>query len=304
MKNNAVEKWQSYLADADATGTFSLPGFNLSQPWSDAEPLNWTIKIAVKAGMESPLGSPGREVVTGGMVWIEPPDGLVAAGSNYTANPEWYPYTVTYSSRGLYGPALAAPMTAFFHRNPGDKRPADGQCNGILSDDCIDSLLSLARANSDIISGDFGIQTIPDSCPGIGGPWLGSFSFPFNLTARTQTNAAMKFNEGWVASFSSELGPRDNATDYAAHGSQYVPILFRWTRNGEVGEPKFTGPQPKGPVSQLICVAVDTAAQGKSLPDPGDEYLKAVQAAEDEARNKSRCFLPLNILFHWHLNPG
>jgi hypothetical protein len=55
----------------------------------------------MKAGMESSLGQPSRDVVTGGMVRIEPPDGLVAAGSNYMANPEWYPYTVTYSSRGL-----------------------------------------------------------------------------------------------------------------------------------------------------------------------------------------------------------
>jgi len=296
MKEDAVEKWQSYLGEADATGTSSLPGFNLSQPWSGAEPLDWTIKIAVKADMKSPLGSPNGEsldFVTGGSVWIEPPDGLVAAGNNinnYTANPEWYPYVVYYSSRGLYGPAPAAPLTAFFHRNPGDKRPADGRCDGILPDACIDSLLNAATTSGDVIDEANGprIESMDSNvCPGIGGPWPGALGSPFNLTTRSQSNAAMKFNEGWVLSFSSELGPEGNATDYAAHGSQYVPILFRWMRNGGAGTYSATDPKPKGPVSQLICVAVNKAAEGKSLPDPGDDYLKAVQSGEDERRSKS-----------------
>jgi len=279
-EKEAIEKWQSDLAEPDAKGTFTLPGFNVSQPWSGAEPLDWTIKIAVKAGMtvpKSPNG-PDQSVVTGGMVWIEPPDGLVTT-DNYTANEDWNPFAIYYTSHGLDAPQPEEPLTPFFHRDPGDDRPADGTCEGILSDECI-AYIEMAAEN-DYINYAGNSHRIQDreGCLGISGAARLDLGSPFNLTRRAQDDAAMKYNEGWLVSFMSGMHAEGNATDYAAHGSQYVPILFRWMR-ADPGELRLDDPKPKGQISKLMCVAVNDVAQGKELPDPGEDYLKAVERKE------------------------
>ena len=273
----SVEKWQSYLGDPDATGTFTLPGFNISQPWSNAEPLDWTIKMAVKTNMIPPDGV-NRNVVTGGMVWIEPPDGLVN-GDNFTANNEWSPFSLYYTSLGVNIPNSEEPLTSFFHRDPDDDSPPDGTCKGILPDRCISYLERSGEA--DFLNTDNRQHRIQDQevCPGIGATARLDMSSPFNLTKREQDGAAMEYNEGWLVSFASGAHPEGNETDYAAHGSQYVPILFRWMRTDEEGR-RHDEPKPKGRIASLMCVAVNKAAEGKELPDPGEDYLEAVKDKE------------------------
>ena len=39
--------------------------------------------------------------------------------------------------------------------------------------------------------------------------------------------------------------------------------------------------KPDGNISLLMCVAVNEAADGKELPDPGQDYLEAVKDKED-----------------------
>ncbi|SPO07762.1 uncharacterized protein DNG_10457 [Cephalotrichum gorgonifer] len=274
----AIEKWQLYLGEPDATGTFTLPGFNTSQPWSDAEPLDWTIKMAVKANMIPPDGADGK-VLTGGMVWIEPPDGLVDDDNDYTAHREWSPFALYYTSLGVNIPQSEEPLTPFFHRDPGDDRPADGTCKGILPDECIESLER--NAEGDFVNTNNRDHRVEDEekCPGIGAAARISLGNPFNLTKREQDDAAMKYNEGWVASFVSGAHPEGNETDYAAHGSQFVPVLFRWMRAEEAGL-TYNEPKPQGRISTLMCLAVNEAAEGKELPDPGEEYLEAVEDKE------------------------
>lgn len=277
----AVEKWQSYLAKPDASGTFTLPGFNLSQPYSGAEPMDWTIKIAVRANMAEPgSDGPDQRVVTGGMVWIEPPEELVAG--NYTANEEWNPFSYAYTSRGLSDSESDVAFTPFFHRDPGDDRPPDGSCDGILPRECIEFIE--AAAEEDYINDRSRDHTIEDEekCPSISSSrWVVDMASPFGFTRREQDGAAMEYDEGWLVSFTSALHAKgDNEMDYATHGSQYVPILFRWMREdtGDVGADE---PKPRGRISQLLCVAVDEAGEGKELPDPGEEYLEAVKDRED-----------------------
>lgn len=115
---------------------------------------------------------------------------------------------------------------------------------------------------------------------------------PFNLTKRGQNDAAMEYNEGWLASFVSGAHAEGNETDYAAHGSQYVPILFRWMRTYEKGL-RYNDPKPQGSIASLMCAAVDEAAKGKKLPDPGKDYLKAVK---DKEAGKSSVLLCNNSI--------
>lgn len=274
----AVEKWQGYLGEPDATGTFTLPGFNISQPWSDAEPLDWTIKMAVKANMSPPDGAGGK-VLTGGMVWIEPPEGLVDGDGNYTAHREWSPFALYYTSVGVNYPQSEEPLTPFFHRDPGDDSRADGTCKGILPDECIESLER--NAEPDFVNTDNRDHKVmdPERCPGIGAASRISLGNPFNLTRREQDGAAMEYNEGWVASFVSGAHREGNETDYAAHGSQYVPILFRWMRADQEGL-TLKEPKPQGQIARLMCVAVNKAGEGAELPDPGQDYLEEVEAKE------------------------
>lgn len=273
-----VEKWQSLLGNPDATGSFTLPGFNTSQPWTGADELDWTIKIAVKADMTLPRYSEDDEdtkVVTGGMVWVEPPEGLVS-GDDYVANEEWSPSIIVLESSGLTGASDDLPLTPFFHRGSGGD---DGSCVGILSDTCIAALEGLADGSPVKTDGSVPEILGDERCPAIGGESKLDLSSPFRLTERNQDGAAMALNEGWVVSFSSPEHESGNETDYAVHGSQYVPVLFQWLRTGEEG----LGPdveRPDGKISSLLCVAVNEAAEGKELPDPGDEYLEAVEEAE------------------------
>lgn len=285
----SIKKWQSYLGEPDATGTFTLPGFNISQPWSDAQPLDWTIKMAVKANIAPPNGADG-EVLTGGMVWIEPPDGLVNS-DNYTANREWNPFSLYYTSLGVNTPESDEPLTSFFHRDPGDDSPADGTCKGILPDECIEYLENAAEGEFVYTGGDHRVQD-EEMCPGIGAATRLNIGSPFNLTKREQDGAAMDYNEGWLASFVSGVHPEGNETDYSAHGSQYVPILFRWMRAEEVGL-DYNEPKPQGRISALMCVAVNEASEGKELPDPGEDYLEEV---EDKEAGKSFVLPPMTII--------
>lgn len=276
-----VERWQSYMGDPDATGAFTLPGFNISQPWSGAEPLDWTVQIAVKAGMVLPRfdeDDDDAQVVTGGMVWIEPPDGLVS-GDSYTASGEWSPLAVVYESTALKSPSPDEPLTPFFHRDAGDDSPADGSCAGILSDECIEAIESAAGENHVRPNGTIPWILDDAKCPGIGGSSRLRFDTPFRLTERGQGDAAMKHNEGWLVSFSSAEHDRGNETDYATHGSQYVPILFQWLRTDD-GSLSTDTEKPDGEISTLLCVAVNEAADGKELPVPDKDYLEAVEDAE------------------------
>ncbi|SPO01624.1 uncharacterized protein DNG_04298 [Cephalotrichum gorgonifer] len=282
----AVEKWQSYLAQPDATGTFILPGFNLSQPWYSAEPLDWTIKIAIKANMIVPESSEAANntQVTGGMVWLEPPDGLVTSGNNYTANEEWNPFSLYFTTNALDDPNPGEPLTPFFHRDPGDDRPTDGTCKGILADECIEYIER--EAESDYLNNlttSHVIQSM-ERCPAISGVGRQDLRSPFNLTRRAQgSSAAMKYNEGCLASFTSGAHAQQNDTAYATHGSQYVPILFRWMK-ADTGNTRADEPMPKGPISKLMCISVKEAAEGKKLPDPGEEYLMAVEDKEGTSK--------------------
>lgn len=284
VEPDQVEKWQSLLADADATGSFTLPGFNTSQPWTGAEEMDWTVKVAVKADMMLPRYSEGDEdvkVVTGGMVWVEPPKDLVS-GDDYTANDEWSPSVLILESAGLSGASADQSLTPFFHRDAGDDSPADGSCKGILSDACISALEGLADG-SPVYHPDGGStpQILDDErCPAIGGVSSVDFGSPFRLTERDQDDAAMALNEGWLVSFSSPEHAEGNATDYAAHGSQYVPVLFQWLRTAEKGLGADVERPEGSKISSLLCVAVNEAAEGKELPAPDDDYLESVEEAE------------------------
>ena len=71
----------------------------------------------------------------------------------------------------------------------------------------------------------------------------------------------------------------DRLTDYDAHGSQYVLILFQWLR-ADTGDLQGGNPKRDGRLAMLMCVAVNIAASRGELPDPGHDYLEAVEGKE------------------------
>lgn len=276
-----IEQWQELLGDPDATGSFTLPGFNISQPWAGAEKMDWNIKIAIKTDMPSPRNDGARDakVVTGGMVWIEPPEDLVqGAKGNYTANEEWSPLALYYTSRAFNEPDPDPLVTPFFHADPGAEAPADGSCSGILPDECIEFLTSSLesdRMNKANIQSSYDHR---EACPGLGISKYSSLDGPLSLAERGQDGAAMRYDGGWLLSFNSAEHEKGSETDYAAHGSQYIPVIFQWLRTREKG--KEDEERPNGELSTLLCVAVNKAAEGKKLPKPDKEYLEAVEEIE------------------------
>lgn len=75
-------------------------------------------------------------------------------------------------------------------------------------------------------------QMIEDEkkCPGISGASKLNLGSPLSFERRDGDDAAMEYDAGWLVSFSSGEHEKGNETDYEAHGSQYVPILFQWVR--------------------------------------------------------------------------
>ncbi|KAL6831629.1 hypothetical protein V8C40DRAFT_262936 [Trichoderma camerunense] len=130
--------WQLGMRNANATGTASIPGYNVTAKYPGERSDNWTVSISVSSDI--PGGNTaGGQFVTGTQVEWTAPQGLIGS-----ADPSWFLCRTAYSSSKLMGSESA---------------PSQGSCDGILSDNCWSDLQESLEAG-----GQCQNNTLPPSC--------------------------------------------------------------------------------------------------------------------------------------------
>lgn len=130
--------WQLGMRNANATGTASIPGYNVTAKYPGERSDNWTVSISVSSDI--PGGNTaGGQFVTGTQIEWTAPQGLIGS-----ADPSWFLCRTAYSSSKLMGSQSA---------------PSQGSCNGILSDNCWSDLQESLEAG-----GQCQNNTLPPSC--------------------------------------------------------------------------------------------------------------------------------------------
>lgn len=130
--------WQLGMRNANATGTASIPGYNVTAKYPGERSDNWTVSISVSSDI--PGGNTaGGQFVTGTQIEWTAPQGLIGS-----ADPSWFLCRTAYSSSKLMGSESA---------------PSQGSCNGILSDNCWSDLQESLEAG-----GQCQNNTLPPSC--------------------------------------------------------------------------------------------------------------------------------------------
>ncbi|QYT00041.1 hypothetical protein H0G86_007149 [Trichoderma simmonsii] len=130
--------WQLGMRNANATGTASIPGYNVTAKYPGERSDNWTVSISVSSDI--PGGNTaGGQFVTGTQIEWTAPQGLIGS-----ADPSWFLCRTAYSSSKLMGTESA---------------PGQRSCNGILSDNCWSDLQESLEAG-----GQCQNNTLPPSC--------------------------------------------------------------------------------------------------------------------------------------------
>ncbi|KKP05605.1 hypothetical protein THAR02_02331 [Trichoderma harzianum] len=130
--------WQLGMRNANATGTASIPGYNVTAKYPGERSDNWTVSISVSSDI--PEGNTaGGQFVTGTQIEWTAPQGLIGS-----ADPSWFLCRTAYSSSKLMGSESA---------------PSQGSCSGILSDNCWSDLQESLEAG-----GQCQNNTLPPSC--------------------------------------------------------------------------------------------------------------------------------------------
>ncbi|KAJ4249240.1 hypothetical protein NW757_007817 [Fusarium falciforme] len=79
--NVSDEDWPSLMADYDLIRRWSIPGYNISQPYEDADSIaGWAISLAVRAKITAKgvvIDDDTDAVFAGSMIRLEPPAALV-----------------------------------------------------------------------------------------------------------------------------------------------------------------------------------------------------------------------------------
>ncbi|PKK48836.1 hypothetical protein CI102_6322 [Trichoderma harzianum] len=130
--------WQLGMRNANATGTASISGYNVTAKYPGERSDNWTVSISVSSDI--PGGNTaGGQFVTGTQIEWTAPQGLIGS-----ADPSWFLCRTTYSSSKLKKSGSA---------------PSQGSCNGILSDNCWSDLQESLEAGRQCQN-----NTLPPSC--------------------------------------------------------------------------------------------------------------------------------------------
>ncbi|KAK4072904.1 uncharacterized protein Triagg1_5581 [Trichoderma aggressivum f. europaeum] len=130
--------WELGMRNANATGTASIPGYNITAKYPGERSDNWTVSISVSSDIQGGNAA-GGQFVTGTQIEWTAPQGLIGS-----ADPSWFLCRTAYSSSKL---------------KKSDSAPSQGSCNGILSDSCWSDLQGSLEAGKQCQN-----NTMPPSC--------------------------------------------------------------------------------------------------------------------------------------------
>lgn len=128
------------MRNANATGTASIAGYNVTSKYPGERSDNWTVSISVSSDIAGG-NTAGGQFVTGTQIEWTAPQGLIGS-----ADPSWFLCRTAYSSSKL---------------KKSESGSSQGSCTGILSDNCWNDLQESLEAGKQCQN-----NTLPPSCTG------------------------------------------------------------------------------------------------------------------------------------------
>lgn len=130
--------WTLAMRNANATGTASIPGYNIRKKYPGEKSDNWTVSISVASDIPGGISASGKFVTGTQIEWKGPPGVISGADSS------WFLCRNLYSSLKLKQSGAG---------------PTNGSCSGLLSDGCLSALQTALDAGTQCQN-----NTLPSVC--------------------------------------------------------------------------------------------------------------------------------------------
>ncbi|KAI1390482.1 uncharacterized protein F4822DRAFT_426329 [Hypoxylon trugodes] len=258
VNGNAVqfdrETWERNLAQPNATGTFSVIGYDISQKWPSSQVDGWTLSVNVSSDVPdsqtlNPNNATGK-TFTGTSIFLKAPDSIQSAFTNQSALDE-----TTWKICVAVIPN--APQE--------DSSTKDNGTCGYLSSQCI---TDLQQAYAKKFPGSEDCYGTPPSTPSSCGSSVNTANFQVQQLPLNSVNGT----EVYVTASDSHDAGDQTAWNNAI--KQAWPVLTLWGYNTRAKAPDGTLPQV-----QLSCIRADNVAAGSEKPSSGSRYYGSAMFA-------------------------
>ncbi|PTB63233.1 hypothetical protein BBK36DRAFT_1172031 [Trichoderma citrinoviride] len=215
--------WVLEMRRANATAAASIPGYNVAVKYPGERSGNWTVSISVSSDIL------GKDNASGCFVTGTQIDLTATQGLSGSADPSWFICRSVYSSSRL---------------KSSDPASGQGNCSGLLSDDCWSVLQESLQAGTQCQN-----NTLPPVCVDELGLSDGE---AFGLTsANSSTSLQMRLG--------NESHQRGNFTAYDKAIRQIWVVITGFAETGRVdGHPRGAVGQP----GNVACIQVNEIQQG------------------------------------------
>lgn len=130
--------WTLGVRNANATGSASIPGYDIRKKYPGEKSDNWTVSISVVSDLPGGKSAAGKFVTGTQFEWKGPPGVISGADSS------WYLCRSLYTSMKL---------------KQSSARPTNGNCSGLLSDGCLSALQKTLQLGTQCHN-----TTLPSDC--------------------------------------------------------------------------------------------------------------------------------------------
>ncbi|KAH0489769.1 hypothetical protein TgHK011_001268 [Trichoderma gracile] len=218
--------WTLGMRRANATGAAKILGYNITARYPGERSDDWTLSISVASDLPGEDAASGR-FVTGTQIDWTAPQGMIAS-----KDPSWFICRSVYRSSRL---------------KSSDPASAQGNCNGLLSDNCLSELQEALEAGTQCQK-----NTLPPVCVDELGLSDGEASGSTSaITASNRTMLQMRFG--------NESHDRGNFTAYDDAIRQVWVVVTGFAETGsDDGHPRGSSGQP----GNVACVRANEVQQG------------------------------------------
>ncbi|OTA52452.1 hypothetical protein K449DRAFT_243509 [Hypoxylon sp. EC38] len=255
VNGNAVqfdrETWERNLAHPNATGSFPVTGFDISQRWPSQQEDGWTLSVNVSSDIpDSQTMNPSNatgQTFTGTSIFLTAPNDIQATFTNQSAIDD-----TTWKI-----------CVAVIPNGPQEDQSAtnNGTC-GFLSSQCISDLQS-AYANKFSRSQD--CYGSPPSTPSSCGSSINTANFQVQQLPLKSVNGTEVFVTASEGHNAGDQTAWNNST------RQVWPVLTLWGWNTRAQAPEGSTPQVR-----LSCIRASSVEPGSGSPSAGSAIRGSV----------------------------
>ncbi|RSL92084.1 hypothetical protein CDV31_015303 [Fusarium ambrosium] len=303
--NISDEDWPSLMADYDLIRRWPIIGYNISQPYEDADSIDgWAVSLTVRAKI------PAKGVVTkddtdavfaGSMIRLEPPsalvDDVVERQGFYTPHPSWR-VSLGYYFLNCNSRFSGHELERLVYGN--------GSCEDSFNDTCLDALENSPNWNGR--EWEIGNPRNPPECKL-------TVDMTSILAAENYTRWSDEISKDkaktitWLrgTEFVSFVSPLNTPDQYglgvrdASYSADMVLVTWGYTKNRS-SESYYDTEEARQPVSKLVCMRGlnNTPEENKRIEDERNEGKEGKEReGEDDstAVGGRETMLPTLVLF-------